>query len=69
MVTATLKAPKKTKTAHQAHLTPKAHKAPLAKTAAKPAVKTAPAVLTISSKNYGAWSLRGWLLAKLAGLA
>jgi glutathione S-transferase len=25
-------------------------------------------VLTISSKNYGAWSLRGWLLAKLAGL-
>jgi glutathione S-transferase len=26
------------------------------------------AVLTISSKNYGAWSLRGWLLAKLAGL-
>ena len=27
------------------------------------------AVLTISSKNYGAWSLRGWLLARLAGLA
>jgi glutathione S-transferase len=26
------------------------------------------AVLTISSKNYGAWSLRGWLMAKLAGL-
>jgi glutathione S-transferase len=26
------------------------------------------AVLTISSKNYGAWALRGWLLAKLAGL-
>ncbi|MES2979714.1 MAG: glutathione S-transferase family protein [Pseudomonadota bacterium] len=25
-------------------------------------------VLTISSKNYGAWSLRGWLLVKLAGL-
>ena len=25
-------------------------------------------VLTISSKNYGAWSLRGWLLARLAGL-
>jgi len=25
-------------------------------------------VLTISSKNYGAWALRGWLLAKLAGL-
>jgi glutathione S-transferase len=26
------------------------------------------AVLTISSRNYGAWALRGWLLAKLAGL-
>jgi glutathione S-transferase len=25
-------------------------------------------VLTISSKNYGAWSLRGWLMCKLAGL-
>lgn len=25
-------------------------------------------VLTLSSKNYGAWSLRGWLMAKLAGL-
>jgi glutathione S-transferase len=25
-------------------------------------------LLTISSKNYGAWSLRGWLLARLAGL-
>jgi glutathione S-transferase len=28
----------------------------------------ATAVLTIASKNYGAWSLRGWLLCKLAGL-
>lgn len=26
------------------------------------------AVLTISSKNYGSWSLRGWLLCKMAGL-
>ena len=26
------------------------------------------AVLTISSKNYGAWALRGWLMCKLAGL-
>ena len=26
------------------------------------------AQLTISSKNYGAWALRGWLMAKLAGL-
>jgi glutathione S-transferase len=28
----------------------------------------AKAVLTISSKNYSSWSLRGWLLCKLAGL-
>jgi glutathione S-transferase len=26
------------------------------------------AVLTISSKNYGSWSLRGWLMARFAGL-
>lgn len=28
----------------------------------------AKATLTISSKNYGSWSLRGWLLCKLAGI-
>jgi len=28
----------------------------------------AEAQLTISSKNYGAWSMRGWLLCKFAGL-
>ena len=28
----------------------------------------AKAVLTITSKNYSSWSLRGWLLAKFAGL-
>jgi glutathione S-transferase len=27
-----------------------------------------PAVLSISSKNYSSWCLRGWLLCKLAGL-
>jgi glutathione S-transferase len=27
------------------------------------------AVLTITSKNYSSWSLRGWLLARFAGLA
>src|SRR5713101_9885167 len=26
------------------------------------------AMLTIASKNYGSWSLRGWLLCKMAGL-
>ena len=28
----------------------------------------ASAALTIASKNYGSWSLRGWLICKLAGL-
>lgn len=27
------------------------------------------AILTISSKNYSSWSLRGWLLCRMAGLA
>ncbi|PZP36623.1 MAG: glutathione S-transferase [Roseateles depolymerans] len=32
--------------------------------------RTAPhATLTLSSKNYSSWSLRGWLLARFAGLA
>src|SRR5438309_2152057 len=31
-------------------------------------VSMAKPVLTISSKNYGAWSLRGWLMCRLAGL-
>ena len=26
------------------------------------------ATLTISSKNYSSWSLRGWLLCKMAGI-
>ena len=36
----------------------------------KPAVKAvaAQAALTLSSKNYSSWSLRGWLLAKFSGL-
>ena len=40
------------------------------KTAAKPVAKAvkAKASLTLSSKNYSSWSLRGWLLAKFAGL-
>src|SRR4051794_6393205 len=28
----------------------------------------APATLTITSRNYSSWSLRGWLLARFAGL-
>ncbi len=28
----------------------------------------AQATLSISSRNYGSWSLRGWLLCKVAGI-
>ena len=28
----------------------------------------AKAILSIASKNYGSWSLRGWLLCKMSGL-
>src|SRR5262245_42835161 len=30
--------------------------------------RMAEATLTISSKNYSSWSLRGWLLCRMAGL-
>jgi glutathione S-transferase len=38
------------------------------KAAAKSAPATSVATLTLSSKNYSSWSLRGWLLARFAGL-
>ena len=45
---------------------------PAAKAASKVAAKRAPATrlaaLTLSSKNYSSWSLRGWLMARFAGL-
>ena len=46
-------------------------KAAARKTTAKPAAKVVKtqATLTLSSKNYSSWSLRGWLMAKFAGLA
>ena len=34
-----------------------------------PAKAKAVAALTLSSKNYSSWSLRGWLMARFAGLA
>ena len=44
----------------------------LPKAAAKPAAKAKSmrpmATLTLSSKNYSSWSLRGWLMARFAGL-
>jgi len=43
----------------------KAAKAALKKAAAS---KVAAATLSLSSKNYSSWSLRGWLMARFAGL-
>ena len=42
---------------------------PAARTRSKAAPATPAATLTLSSKNYSSWSLRGWLLARFAGLA
>ncbi|MDN3921247.1 glutathione S-transferase [Roseateles violae] len=43
-------------------------KAPAAVKTAKARPPATSATLTISSKNYSSWSLRGWLLARFAGL-
>lgn len=48
---------------------PAARKLAKAAPARKPkATAAAAATLTLSSKNYSSWSLRGWLLARFAGL-
>ena len=47
---------------------PASAKSPTKPPARKAAAKTSLATLTISSKNYSSWSLRGWLLARFAGL-
>jgi glutathione S-transferase len=41
---------------------------PVARPAAKPKAARPAASLTLSSKNYSSWSLRGWLMARFAGL-
>ena len=55
---------------------PASAKSPTKPAARKPAAKAAAtkpqagsvATLTLSSKNYSSWSLRGWLIAKFSGL-
>jgi len=51
---------------------PASAKSPTKPAARRAAAKSAPAAsiatLTLSSKNYSSWSLRGWLLARFAGL-
>jgi len=70
----------KTSSATASNAAPKAGAKPVRKSAPKAAPRVAArsaaaskpaatsAVLTISSRNYGAWALRGWLLARLSGL-
>ncbi len=48
--------------------TPSAKKAESAPGSVGTASKVARASLTLSSRNYSSWSLRGWLLARFAGL-
>jgi glutathione S-transferase len=62
--------PSATKSAKAAAPTKSVASKPAAKPAAKPKAPAAPprATLTISSKNYSSWSLRGWLLCRMAGL-
>lgn len=43
-------------------------KAPATGTGSRKPTRAAAATLTINSRNYGAWSLRGWLICKFAGL-
>lgn len=64
------KAPAK-KAASKASSTSKTSAKPSAKAAGAPTAApsaTGPATLTITSKNYSSWSLRGWLLTRFAGL-
>ena len=49
---------------------PRSSTAPSARRAAsRPVQASADASITLSSKTYSSWSLRGWLMAKLAGLS
>ncbi len=62
--------PVATATTPRAKAQPRAAAAGKAKPAAGPApAPTVTASLTLSSKNYSSWSLRGWLMARFAGLA
>jgi glutathione S-transferase len=61
--------PTRTKARKVAPAAPAASAAPAAAPARKPKAAPPAATLTLSSKNYSSWSLRGWLLTRFAGLA
>lgn len=45
-----------------------AKRKPAARSTPKPAARKPSAQITLSSKNYSSWSLRGWLMVRFAGL-
>ena len=45
-----------------------AKRKPVTRSTPKPAARHPAAQITLSSKNYSSWSLRGWLMVKFAGL-
>ena len=45
-----------------------AKRKPVTRSTPKPAARQPAAQITLSSKNYSSWSLRGWLMVKFAGL-
>ncbi len=58
----------KAKTTHSVEAHTQATTGCTTPSAIAPVTPTAPAMLTLSSKNYSSWSLRGWLLVRFAGL-
>lgn len=56
------------KTAPRKKSSPAAAPRPSRKTGGEAAAATARPTLTLSSRNYSSWSLRGWLMARFAGL-
>jgi glutathione S-transferase len=62
-------APSRSKVARKAAPAKAAARSPAAKASPARKAATAHAALTLSSKNYSSWSLRGWLLVRFSGLA
>ena len=62
-------APSRSRVARKVPPAKAAAKAPAAKVPVGRKAASAQAALTLSSKNYSSWSLRGWLLVRFSGLA
>ena len=60
--------PLRAKVARKTSVAASVREAPARRPAAARRKAAAPATLTLSSRNYSSWSLRGWLLVRFAGL-